>query len=111
MEAPRLSVPLVLETGERVGDGMGGSRIVWRAVGVVYARMKRRSGRLRGAQAGAETLLLWTITLRGFPEGDPRRPVAGQRLRMGARIFRIDAVAEADPAGRFLDIVAKEERA
>ena len=50
------------------------------------------------------------ITLRAAREGDPRRPRPGQRFRMGARVFPIEAVAEADGAGLWLDCVAREER-
>ncbi len=111
MAVPKLTVPLVLETRERQPDGMGGHRSAWRALGVVHAQMDSGGGRQRGAETGPESVVGWTITLRGFPAGDPRRPVAGQRLRMGARIFRIDAVAEADPLGRHLRIFAQEESA
>lgn len=111
MAVPRLTVALVLETRERQADGMGGHRTAWRALGVLHGQMDSGSGRLRGAETGPESVTGWTITLRGFPPGDPRRPAPGQRLRMGARIFRIDAVAEADPLGRHLRIFAQEEHA
>ncbi|MFD1795817.1 head-tail adaptor protein [Paracoccus aurantiacus] len=109
MSAPKLTVPLRLETKERQADGLGGHRAVWRTIGLVYAEMRSGIGRLRGAEAGPESVVGWTITLRAFPQGDPRRPIAGQRLRMGSRSFRIDAVAEADPAGRHLRVIAEEE--
>lgn len=48
--------------------------------------------------------------MRGARDADPRRPRPEQRFRMGARVFRIEAVAEADPAGLWLDCIAKEER-
>ncbi|SDE67871.1 Phage head-tail joining protein [Paracoccus isoporae] len=111
MAVPRLNVPLTLETAEREPDGMGGQRLVWRALGVVYAQMLSGAGRLRGAQAGAESRLAWRIILRAAPPGDPRRPAPGQRLRSGARLFRIDAVAEDGPDGRYLRINAVEEPA
>lgn len=108
---PRLNVALTLEAAERQPDGMGGARLVWRALGVLHAQMQSGAGRLRGAQAGAESQLAWRITLRAAPQGDPRRPLPGQRLRMGERLFRIDAVAETGPAGRYLRITALEETA
>lgn len=109
MAVPKLTVPLVLEARERRPDGMGGHRVAWRPLGVVHAAMNRGAGGLRAAEAGAESVISWKITLRAFPAGDPRRPVAGQRLRMGERVFGIDAVAEEGPMGRHLTIVAREE--
>ncbi|WBU57535.1 head-tail adaptor protein [Paracoccus sediminicola] len=109
MSAARLNVPLVLEEKQRQPDGMGGYRVAWRALGVVHAAMKSGAGRLRAAEAGAESVLRWAITLRAHPAGDPRRPLPGQRLRMGRRLFHIEAVAEADEAGRHLRITAQEE--
>ena len=110
MAVPRLNVPLVLEEKDRQPDGMGGYRIIWRALGVVHGRMNSGTGRLRGAEVGAESVTGWRILLRAFPQGDQRRPVPGQRLRMGARVFRVDAVAEQGPAGRHLTVIAEEER-
>ncbi len=109
MAVPRLNIALTLETGERQPDGMGGYRVIWRPLGVVAARMQAGPGRLRGAEAGPESVSRWTITLRAFPPGDPRRPAPGQRLRLGDRLFRIDTVAEAGTMGRHLTIAALEE--
>lgn len=109
MTAPRLTVPLVLETPERIVDGMGGYRVDWRALGLLYARMRAGAGTERQGEVGAQSVVSWRITVRGAPDGDPRRPRAGQRFRMGTRFFRIDAVAEADPRGLWLDCRAREE--
>ena len=49
------------------------------------------------------------ITLLGAPVGDARRPRPGQRLRQGTRLFQIEAVAESDSSGRYLDCFAREE--
>mgnify|MGYP002653473144 CR=1 FL=1 len=109
MAAPKLMVPLTLEAKDRQPDGMGGYRVVWRVLGLVHGQLSSGSGRMRGAEAGPESVTQWKITLRAFPPGDPRRPVPGQRLRMGARIFRIDALAEEGAVGRHLVVVAQEE--
>lgn len=111
MRGQRLSVPLVLETSAPQPDGMGGHAVAWRAVGLVYGQMKPGAGGLRGGGAGVASEVRWTITLRAFPPGDPRRPVAGQRLRIGQRVFLIEAVAETGAAARFLRITAEEARA
>ena len=110
MSAPRLAVPLVLESPERVADGMGGYRMVWRPRGVLYAAMRAGTGAERQAEVGAESDVSWRITVRAAREGDPRRPRPEQRLRMGARLFRIEAVAESGSAGQWLDCIAREER-
>lgn len=110
MSAPRLSVPLVLETARRLPDGMGGYRRQWQALGVVYAAMKAGAGAATEGETGPQSTVVWRITLRAAPEGDPRRPRPGQRLRMGARIFAIEAVAEADGPGLWLVCMAREEK-
>lgn len=109
MAVPQLNIPLVLEEKDRQPDGMGGYRVLWRRLGIVHALMRSGGGRLRGAEAGPESVSQWKITLRAFPPGDPRRPNPGQRLRLGARLFRIDAVAETGAMGRHLIISALEE--
>ncbi|MFC0340084.1 head-tail adaptor protein [Paracoccus niistensis] len=109
MSAPRATVPLVLERPERVADGMGGYRMEWRSLGILYAQMRAGSGAERQGEVGAESVVPWRITVRAARAGDPRRPGAGQRFRMGGRVFRIEAVAEADGAGLWLDCRAREE--
>lgn len=109
MGAPRLNVRLSLETPERQGDGMGGHAVIWRQLGWLWAEMDAGSGRERFAEVGPESVVAWRITVRGAPVGDPRRPAAGQRLRLGSRLFRIEAVAERDAQGRWLTCVAREE--
>lgn len=107
----RLNTPLVLETASRVEDGIGGHAVVWTPLGRVWGEMRAAAGRESRGEVGAISVVTWAVTLRGAPLGDPRRPAAGQRLRHGSRLFRIEAVAEADPAGRFLTCFAKEEGA
>ena len=113
MRAPRLTVPLIVETPVRAPDGMGGYQLIWRAEGQVWAEMRSGAGGERFAEVGPQSVVSWRITVRAAPAGDPRRPRPDQRLRMGeaadARRFRIEAVAEADPQGRWLVCIAKEE--
>jgi len=110
MSTPKLNVRLALEGSARQDDGMGGYRTVWQPIGSLWAEMKSQAGRERGAEVGPESVVSWRITVRGARAGDPRRPVAGQRLRMGQRIFVIEAVAERDPAGQSLTCFAREEK-
>lgn len=106
---PRLNVALVLEDARRESDGLGGYRTQWVALGVLHAAMQAARGGERAGEVGPRNRVDWRITTRGAAPGDVRRPVAGQRLRLGMRVFRIETVAEADAAGRFLEIQAKEE--
>ena len=108
---PRLNTPLVLEAPLRVDDGIGGHSVVWTALGQVWGEMKASAGRESRGEVGALSVVTWAVTLRAAPAGDPRRPAAGQRLRHGPRLFRIEAVAERDFAGHFLTCFAKEEGA
>lgn len=109
MSVPKLNVRLDLEGSARQGDGMGGYRIVWQRIGTVWAEMKAATGQERGAEVGPQSVVSWRIILRGAKAGDPRRPAAGQRLRMGQRLFVIEAVAERDPSGQWLTCYAREE--
>lgn len=109
MADPVLNVPLLLETPQRQADGMGGFRLAWAPVGQVWAEMKAGAGRETRAEVGPQSLVSWRITVRAAREGDPRRPRPDQRLRMGQRLFRIDAVAERDTQGRWLTCFATEE--
>lgn len=58
--------------------------------------------------AVARPRVRYRIIVRGAPVGAARRPRPDQRLRDGTRIFDILTVTEADPAGRYLDILAEE---
>lgn len=100
---------LVLEAAERTPDGAGGHAVAWVARGVLWAELVSGAGRA-GAVPGADlSRVSHRITLRAAPAGAPSRPVAGQRFREGARIFRIIAVTEGDAQGRFLTCLTEEE--
>lgn len=109
MSAPRLDVALTLETPERVADGLGGFRLIWRMEGRLWAAMHAGAGRERLAEVGPKSTTAWRITLRAAPSGDPRRPRPDQRLRLGQRFFRILSVAESGAGGRYLVCHAQEE--
>ncbi len=109
MAVPDLSTRLALETPDRTADGLGGFAVSWRRLGWLYARMDARSARETGTGAGMISVVQWRITVRGAPVGDPRRPRPGQRFRHGPRLFVVEAVAESDATGRFLDCFAREE--
>lgn len=103
------NIALTLEAPQRQSDGIGGYRIEWCVLGQIWGAMAASAGRVQSGEVGPQSVVGWRITVRAAPTGDPRRPVAGQRLRIGSRLFSIDAVAEADRAGRWLTCFAKEE--
>lgn len=109
MSMVRNALPFTLEAPEDLFDGAGGVTRVWAPKGTLWGQLKARGGRerLRGAAGVAETNL--SVVVRGAPVGAPSRPDVRQRLRLGARLFRIVAVLEADPAGRQLECRVIEE--
>lgn len=110
MKAPRLNRQLVLEAPDVLHDGSGGYVHGWVPLGVLWADVTPRSGR-ETAQGGAPVSRMgYRITVRGAPSGSDKRPAAEQRFRDGDRIFTIEAVAEADPDGRYLTCLAQQEQ-
>ncbi|MCZ7675990.1 MAG: head-tail adaptor protein [Roseovarius sp.] len=110
MSAPvRLNRRLVLERAVRVPDGAGGFAEAWAEVGTLWADIRARTGRERAGEAVGLSATGYRIVVRAAAHGAPSRPVPGQRLRAGARIFAIAAVAEADAEGRYLTCFATEE--
>ena len=109
MSAPRLTRALVLETPQAAPDGAGGQVISWTALGTVWGQIRPGAGSERIGALGPEGAQRLRITCRAAPAGSDRRPRPGQRLVEGLRRFRILAVAEADPAGRYLVCTALEE--
>ncbi|WP_373353221.1 head-tail adaptor protein [Pseudoroseicyclus sp. CXY001] len=107
---PRLNRSLVLEAPERASDGAGGYTEGWAVRGTLWAEIA--SGSLGAAAGGGAPLARRRvkITVRAAPFGAPSRPEPGQRLREGARVFRILSVAEAENAQRYLTLLTEEER-
>jgi len=110
MRAPVPDRRLVLEAPVPVADGAGGWVPGWQARAVVWAALRPGVGRGRsGAEAVALGVTTWRLVLRAMPAGHPARPRPGQRLREGARVWMIRAVAEADGRGAWLTCFAEEE--
>lgn len=108
---PILGRKLTLEAATRVGDGAGGWAETWGALGSLWAEVSPGRGREATGDAGAVSRVPWRIIVRAAVPGSRARPVAGQRFREGARLFRILSVAEADAAGRYLACETEEETA
>lgn len=109
MKAPRLSRRMTLEAAVRLPDGAGGFTLDWQGLGEVWAEVRPGSGRERAGEFVTLASVPYRITLRAAPVGAPARPRPDQRLREGARVFRILAVTEADPRGHYLTCFAHEE--
>lgn len=104
-----LNRQLVLEAPQRSADGAGGFNEVWTVQGTLWAQVRARTGRELTGGGARLSDTAYRIIVRAAPYGSPSRPRPEQRFRDGARIFRIEAVAEADPTARFLTCYAQEE--
>lgn len=109
MKHPHLNRKLVLEEAQQVPDGAGGFSTTWSALGALWAEFKSGSGRETARDFLTLSVVPLKITVRAAPSGAPSRPRPDQRFREGTRIFRILAVSERDPAGRYLICHAREE--
>lgn len=109
MNAPRLNRRLVLEAPARVADGAGGFAETWATLGEVWAEVAARTGNERGEAGMPVSSVAYHIVLRAAPQGSAMRPQAGQRLRDGARVFMVRAVAERSSDARHLVCFADEE--
>ncbi len=109
MTRPKLNRMMVLERPERVPDGAGGFIQTWIAMGELWCALRARSGRETRGQEISLSRTGFRILVRAAPHGAPSRPEPEQRLRDGARIFRIRSVAEYDQAGRYLACFVDEE--
>ena len=109
MSAPRLDRRMVLEDKRRAADGSGGWTETWQPLGELWAELRPGLGRERRQEFAVISAVHYRVIVRGVPDGSPARPRAGQRLRMGGRLFAIVGVAEHDPGGRFLICFAYEE--
>ncbi len=106
---PQLTRALVLEKPTRVSDGSGGFTVGWTVLGTHWADVKAGSGREIAGQVVAVARVPYRIIVRSALVGSSARPLVDQRFRDGARIFRILAVAETDPGGRYLTCLTDEE--
>lgn len=106
MRTSDLNRRLTLEAPQRLADGAGGFSETWIALGHVWAAVTVRGA---GREVDQAARLQLAITLRAAPQGARARPDARMRFRDGTRIYRIEAVHESEPRGRFLTCFAVEE--
>jgi hypothetical protein len=77
-------------------------------VGGLWAEVRMRSGALRATEFGDTPRLTLRITTHALPEGHEGRPVPGDRLRDGGRLYEVEAAHESDGRGRMLTVLAAE---
>ena len=99
----------MLEGPDRVSDGAGGFREVWRPLGELWAEVRPGMGRERRQDFAVISAVHYRVIVRAAPFGAPSRPRPDQRFREGARVLRIHAVGEHDAEGCYLTCFAYEE--
>lgn len=109
MKPVQLSRPLALEEVLRVPDSSGGYIEVWTPLGTLWAEVVAGTGREVAGEEVTVSSVSYRITVRGAPQGAQSRPRVDQRLRDGARVYRILAVSERDAGGHYLTCFAREE--
>jgi SPP1 family predicted phage head-tail adaptor len=93
-----------LEKPAPTSDGAGGVTLAWSAVATVAAELTLLKAEERSVGEGLADQTLHRIAIRH--RGDVE---AGDRFRLGARIFRIRSVGDPAEDGRFLVCIAEEE--
>lgn len=106
---PRLSTRLTLEERQATPDGAGGSVVTWVPLGDIWGEVTARTGRESAVGDTTQSLTSFRIVIRHVPEGAPSRPRPDQRLRTGARLFRIVAIGEQAGDPRYLTCFCLEE--
>jgi head-tail adaptor len=109
MKSISLNRLLVLEELIQTPDGAGGFSKSWVPVGNLWAEIRPGVGREAGGEEVTLAAVSYRITVRGAEQGAVRRPRPDQRLREGARVFKVLAVTERDPQGHYLTCFAREE--
>ena len=109
MKRPVLNRKFNLETAIRTGDDSGGYDTNWMVLGEIWASVRAGTGKEAELAGLSISAVPYKITVRAAPIGSQSRPMAGQRLRDGDRVFRVLAVTEADSAARYLTCFAREE--
>ena len=100
---------LSLEGETRSPDGAGGFVTVWAALGTLWAALEVGRGAEETVADQVRTVQPVTVTVRAAPEGDPARPLRGQRFREGGRAYPIRSVRARDARGLYLTCDCIEE--
>lgn len=100
----RLRLRLVLETATPTPDGAGGSTLAWNAVATVAADVTPVNAEERDVGEGLADLTLQKIVIRRRVDVS-----AGDRFRLGERLFRIKNITDPAEDGRYLVCLCEEE--
>jgi SPP1 family predicted phage head-tail adaptor len=103
-EAGRLRLRLVLERATPSADGAGGATLVWNEIATVAADVTPVSADERSVGEGLGDLTLQRIVIRKRAD-----ILAGDRFRLGARLFRIRSITDPAEDGRYLVCICEEE--
>jgi head-tail adaptor len=109
MKNPHLNRSLTLEEPLQVSDNAGGFVTSWSILGILWAALKPASARETTSFGLPVSRAMYRITVRAAATSSPRRPKPGQRMRIGIRLFLIEAVTEYDGDARYLTCMAKEQ--
>ncbi|MEO1238572.1 MAG: head-tail adaptor protein [Pseudomonadota bacterium] len=109
MTPPQLNRRFRLEAANVAPDGAGGFVETWEVLGEIWGELKGASGRDVDIDTGAMSQGRFRITVRAASQGALERPLPGQRLREGNRVFPILAVIDTDTRGRWLTCIVREE--
>ena len=109
MSAPRLNRKLALERAAVTPDGAGGRSTAWETLGRIWGEMTPRAAREAHIDAGTIARSGYRVRVRALPEGHSARPRAGDRFRVGGRVFDVLTVQEDGPAARYLLCTVEEE--
>ena len=97
---------LILAAPIRTPDGAGGFEVEWEERGALWVDMRMRSGSFRQTEFGRTPRATFRMETHHVPVGEPMRPVPGDRLLDGERIFEVDAID--DSPRRTMQILATE---
>jgi SPP1 family predicted phage head-tail adaptor len=102
----RLRTRLDLEKATPSADGAGGRSVSWGAVATVSADIVPLKPRERETGEGLEDVVAHRIVIRRRDD-----VAAGDRFRLGTRIFAIKGVTDPEEDGRYLVCLCDEEGA
>ncbi|MCP3969413.1 MAG: head-tail adaptor protein [Rhodobacteraceae bacterium] len=105
----QLNRKLKLMVPYRTRDDSGGYETTWTMLGEIWASVEAGTGRDAELAGLSISTIPYKITVRAAPFGAPSRPVPGQQMRDGERIFQILAVTEAVAMGCYITCFAREE--
>ena len=102
----RLRLRLDLEKATPTPDGAGGSTLSWGVVATVSAEAMPLKAEEREVGEGLQDVVSHRIVIRQRED-----VAAGDRFRLGQRVFRIKGVTDPEEDGRYLVCLCEEEAA